>query len=199
MSAPIRFPLLAVALVAALVATPRAAHAQDNMLRGPHPFLRDNELSLHVLLAEGLADTPSGTKLAFDYGYKLSVPVWLNLQLNLQFGTCHTQPGTRVCGPDTGNLAETMAGVKWKWATGIPVVPYAKAGAGLVFAFPNAAKDAAGIAARAAGGASYFFFDWLGLGAEIGFSIGNVAYDPTFPGSHTYATFDFGGGIEFQF
>ena len=52
---------------------------------------------------------------------------------------------------------------------------------------------------RAVGGANYFFFDWLGLGGQVGYSLGNLDYDTTFTGSHTYAVFDFGGGVEFQF
>src|SRR5215475_11992564 len=78
-------------LVALLGATP--ARADDNLLRGPHPFLKDNELSAHLLLAEGLGDSWSGTKLGLDYGYRLSGPAWLNLQINIQKGTCTGAPG----------------------------------------------------------------------------------------------------------
>ncbi len=53
--------------------------------------------------------------------------------------------------------------------------------------------------ARAVGGANYFFFDWLGLGAQVGFSLGQPQLRRTFRGSHTYAVFDVGGGLEFQF
>src|SRR6202000_1962089 len=81
----------------------------------------------------------------------------------------------------------------------IPLVPYLRANAGLVFSFPNGADDAVGLAIRAAGGANYFFFDWLGLGIEVGVSLGPIDYDATFTGSHNYAVLDFGGGIEFQF
>ena len=60
-------------------------------------------------------------------------------------------------------------GVKWKFATPLPLVPYVKAAGGLVFAFPNGATNSAGLAIRAGGGANYFFFDWLGLGALEGY------------------------------
>ena len=190
---------LTVALATAWTLAPGVARAQDNMLRGPHPFLKDNELDAYVLLASGLSDTPSGTKLAINYDYKLALPLWLNLQLNLQFSGCHTTPGEMVCGPDNGNVFETLAGAAWKWALPIPVVPFARATGGLVFVFPDGAHDAVGVVVRGAAGASYFFFDWLGLGAEIGLSLGHVGYDATFPGSHTYGVFDFGGGIQFQF
>jgi hypothetical protein len=56
-----------------------------------------------------------------------------------------------------------------------------------------------GLAIRGAGGANYFFFDWLGLGLQVGFSAGRIDYDGTFHGSHTYSVVDFGGGVEFQF
>jgi hypothetical protein len=218
MSGAIRFPLARLALLAALFAAPAAARAQaqpqpqqpppqpqaqaqaqaqDNMLRGPHPFLKDNELSAHVLLALGAGDSPNGTKLAFDYGFKLARPAWLNLQLNFQRGTCHMAAGDPPCPPDTGSAFETLVGVKGKWPTAIPLVPFVKVGGGFVFVFPNNASAATGVAGRASGGANYFFFDWLGLGAEIGYSLGYHA--ATTPGQHAYAVLDFGGGIEFQF
>jgi hypothetical protein len=178
---------------------PTPARAQDNMLRGPHPFLKDNELDAYVLLASGFSDSPSGTKLALAYDYKIKIPMWLSLQLNLLLSTCHTTPGVMICGIDTGKAFETLAGVAWKWALPIPVVPFAKASGGLVYVFPNAANGAVGVTLRAAGGASYFFFDWLGLGVEVGISLGHVGYDSTFHGSHAYGDFDFGGGIQFQF
>src|SRR5262249_3739522 len=127
------------------------------------------------------------------------LPMWLSLQLNLQLSGCHTTPGVMVCGIDTGKAFETLAGAAWKWTLPIPIVPFARASGGLVFVFPNEANGAVGLMMRAAGGASYFFFDWLGLGLEAGFSLGRVAYDSTFPGSHAYGIFDFGGGIQFQF
>jgi hypothetical protein len=204
MSAARRLPLsrsalaCALATVAALAGARQAAGAEEQMLRGPHPFLKENELSAHVLLAAGLGDAPSGTKVAFDYGFKLTAPIWLDLQLNLQHGSCQSTAVTE-CGPGTGDAFETLAGVKLKWPTPIPVVPYGKVGGGLVFVFPNGAKNAMGVVARVAGGANYFFYDWLGLGAEVGFSLGRVAYDPTFPGGPAYAVIDFGGGIELQF
>jgi hypothetical protein len=52
---------------------------------------------------------------------------------------------------------------------------------------------------RAVGGANYFFFDWLGLGGQVGYSLGSLGYDSTFAGSHTYAVLDIGGGLVFQF
>jgi hypothetical protein len=196
MSTTRRFPQAigvgALGLLAALAARP--ALADDNMLRGPHPFLKDNELSAHVQLVAGGASTPGGTKIAADYGYRLRGPFWLNLQLNTQRAACHTPSGAPTCDQASGSIFETMAGIKVKFATPIPVVPYVKGDAGLAFAFPNGAGNGMGLAVRAGAGASYFFFDWLGLGAELGYSVGRLSTaDPS------YSELDVGGGIEFQF
>jgi hypothetical protein len=194
--------LLGVGCVVAALGAPRAARADENLLHGPHPFLKENDLSAHVLIADGLGDSMSGAKLALDYGYRLHgglVPFGLDLSINMQHATCVSRQPFGDCGPGTGTVFETLAGVRWKFATPIPLVPYAAAAGGLVFSFPNGADDAAGLMARAVGGANYFFFDWLGLGAQVGFSVGKLDYDSTFPGSHTYAVFDLGGGLEFQF
>ncbi len=201
MRVPERIPLLALSLAIA-AAVPTSARAQENLLHGPHPFLRDNQISVHVLVSEGLNDTLSGAKLGFDYGYKMTdsvaAPVWLDLQVNFSHGGCNSG-ASNGCGNDTGDVIETLAGARWTFATPIPLVPYLKGTAGLLFAFPNGATDSVGLGVRAAGGANYFFFDWLGLGAEVGFSLGRIDYDRTFVGSHNYAVLDFGGGLEFQF
>jgi hypothetical protein len=199
-------PLLLSALVlgaALLLPTAARAAAEENLLHGPHPFLKENELSVHVLIGEGQGDAISGAKLELEYGYRLTpgpAPFWLNLLISFEHSGCNESPGgSGDCPGVTGDIVETMAGAKWKLATPIPVVPFVKGNAGLVFAFPNGANNAMGVAIRAAGGANYFFFDWLGLGAEVGFSLGRIAYDSTFTGSHTYSIVDFGGGLEFQF
>src|SRR5262249_27440002 len=103
------------------------------------------------------------------------------------------------CGPDSGDLFETLAGARWMFATPIPLVPYVGANVGLAFAFPDGASAAAGVMIRAVGGANYFFFDWLGLGGQVGYSLGHLNYDSTFAGSHTYAVLDVGGGLIVQF
>src|SRR5262249_31608465 len=107
---------------------------QENLLRGPHPFLRDNELSAHVLLAAGAGDSWSGTKVGFDYGYRLSGPIWLDLQLNVLKGSCSLTPG--ACAR-SGSAWETLAGGKWKFTTESPFVPYVKAATGLIYLFPE--------------------------------------------------------------
>jgi hypothetical protein len=144
----------------------------------------------------------SGTKLAFDYNYKLTngwIPLWLDLGVNAELGACNQAPGAPSCGQNTGDVFETLAGVRWAFATPIPLVPFVGAAGGLAFAFPNGASAASGVMIRAVGGANYFFFDWLGLGGQVGYSLGHLGYDSTFMGSHTYAVLDLGGGLIFQF
>jgi hypothetical protein len=203
MSSRARFPRLpAIALTLVAFGAAPAARADDNLLEGPHPFLKDNELSAHILIASGIGDSMSGAKLALDYGYKLwggVIPMGLDLAINMQHGSCNQIGTNAVCRPDTGTVFETLAGVRWKFPTPIPLVPYGAVAGGFVFAFPNGVDAGAGLMARAVGGANYFFFDWLGLGAQVGFSLGHLNYDATFPGSHTYSVFDVGGGLEFQF
>ncbi len=191
-----------IAAVALALASSTPARADENLLHGPHPFLRDNELAVHILIASGSGDSMSGGKLAIDYGYKLTggwIPMWLGLALNVQRGACNQSPSLGDCGQDTGDMFETLAGVRWAFATPIPLVPYVGAAAGLAFAFPNGASAAAGPMVRGVGGADYFFFDWLGVGGQVGFSLGSLGYDNTFNGSHAYQVFDVGGGLVFQF
>jgi hypothetical protein len=195
------FPLMILSALAAIASAAGPARAEENLLRGPHPFRRENQISAHVLFANGMGDTMSGTKFAFDYNFKLTGmfnPLWLDLGVNAQLGGC-TAGAAAACPYDTGDVFETFGGVRWTFATPIPLVPYAGAAGGLVFAFPNSASAATGLMVRAVGGANYFVFDWLGAGAQIGYSLGTLPYDSTFGGSHTYALLDFGGGVVLQF
>ena len=97
----------------------------------------------------------SGAKLALDYGYKLTggaVPFWLNLLLNVQHGELRRRHGRRRRA--TARPApsfETLAGVKWKFATPIPLVPYVKAAGRARVSRSRTERDAArGLAWRAA-------------------------------------------------
>jgi hypothetical protein len=181
-------------LVAAVGLAPGRARADENVLRGPHPFLKDNELAAHVQIVAGLGGTPGGTKVAADYGYKLTGPAWLNLELNFQRAPCHSPSAASTCDEPSGSVFETLAGVKLKWATPIPLVPYVKGAVGLAYAFPNGAGNTLGFAARGGAGAAWFIFDWLGFGAEFGYSVGSMS-----TGTSSYSEIDFGGGLEFQF
>ena len=190
-------PLIATSLLLLLATLASApARADENLLHGPHPFLKENELSAHFLLAAGLGDSWSGTKIGLDYGYRLGGPSWLDLQLNLQKGSCALTSGSCA---RSGSAFETLAGGKWKYATESPLVPYAKVAAGLIYLFPEQARSAVGLALRTGGGVHYFFFDWLGFGVEANLSLGRGFFDSSYTAGHGYAILDIGGGIEFQF
>jgi hypothetical protein len=197
-----RAALTPLSALLAIAAGAGEARADENLLRGPHPFRRDNQISAHVLVASGRGDSMSGTKLAFDYNYKLTsgwVPLWLDFGLNVQHAACNSSPTTAPCTSNTGDVFETYGGVKWTFTTPLPLVPYLGALGGLAFAFPNGASAASGLMIRGVGGANYFFYDWLGLGGQVGYSLASLDYDRTFMGSHTYAVIDVGGGLIFQF
>ncbi len=166
----------------------------DQLLRGPHPFLKENELSLHGGYTAGVGDAFSGARATVDYGYRLAGSWWLDMQIAYQSGGCHTGPG---CGG--GNSADVMAGAKWKLRMDIPVVPYAKAAAGLLYAFPDRQPSAAGIAMRAGFGAKYFLYDWLGVGAELTMLLGHAGFAEGAGLSRTVQMFDCTMGVEVQF
>ena len=200
MSTASRIPLVC-CLTALVTALPAAARADDNLLRGPHPFLKENALGVFALVASGQGDSMGGGKVVFDYGYKLTngaMPAWLDLAIGIQHATCMSSAAAG-CSQQTGSTFETLTGVKWKFATPLPLVPFVGASAGFAFGFPNGASSGMGVMIRPVGGASYFLTDWLGLGLQVGYSLGRLSYDNTFTGSHTYAIFDVGGGVEFQF
>jgi hypothetical protein len=183
--------------MAALVARPRAAHATDLVLEGPHPFLRENALSVNYLLGTGLGRSFSGQGLGVNYGYMASGPLWLDLQLNYRGSTC--PPWRNACGPYTGNAFEILAGVAWRFRLDIPVVPFVRANAGLVFLYPDGSTSAVGLAARAGAGGKYFVYDWLGFGAEIALSVGHGFFVSQYAGSRVYAVIDMILGVEIQF
>jgi hypothetical protein len=204
MSSRFRFPvaLTAALAVTAMTVAAAPARAEENVLHGPHPFLRDNELAAHVLIAKGYGDTPGGAKLALDYGYKVvggSIPTWLALAVNIQRSDCTTAGPSPSCGPQGGSIFETLGGLRWQFATPIPLVPYIAGAVGVAFSFPEIGHAAAGFTGRVVGGANYFIFDWFALGGQVGVSLGHLNYDSTVPGSRTYSVLDLGGGAEFMF
>jgi hypothetical protein len=137
-SLPAAAAALAAAILVTLLLAAAPARADSNLLHGPFPFLKDNEVSAHYLLAAGAGDSWSGDKVGLDYGYRLGGPIWLNLELNLQTGHC------RFAGScaNSGDVYETLVGGKWMFRTALPIVPYAKAAAGLLYLFPDEATSA---------------------------------------------------------
>lgn len=178
----------------ALVAGATAARAEP-WLEGPHPFNRAHELALHGGVGFGLRDTFSGTRAQLDYGYKLRGSLWLNLEGGFLGGGCPIGD----CGAEAGDLWSVLAGAKWKWQTEIPLVPYAKLAAGMIGVLPDAGERRAGLGVRGAFGAKYFLYEWLGVGAEMGFLAGVTGTRQLATMDPAVTALDVGLGVEVQF
>jgi hypothetical protein len=197
MSTRNNFPWLPTLLATGLLLAPNAAvRADEIVLAGPHPSLKQNAVNLQFLFGDGVGDSFSGRGVGIGYGYMLQGPLWLDLQMNLRASACGPLGG---CGTNNGSDAELMAGVAWRFRTDIPVVPYVRGAAGLIYLYPDGAQNAMGLAVRAGIGARYYVFDWLGFGIEGALSLGHGYYAADYPGGHTYAVGDMCVGVEFQF
>jgi hypothetical protein len=156
---------LAVAFAAPTLAA-RDARAEEELLRGPHPFLKMDELRLHTGYSTGLGDNVRGLRVQADYSYRLGRITWFDVQMGYVSGSCRTKE--IACGDGTGSSVDVVAGAAWKFQTRIPLILHGRADAGPLFLFPDSARSSAGFIVRAAVGAHYFLFDWFGVGAELG-------------------------------
>jgi hypothetical protein len=172
------------------------ARAEDMILVGPHPFLKENAASVQFLLGTGLGDSFSGRGVGLGYGYMLNGPLWLDLQMNVRAAACSPYGACRALG---GSDVELLAGASWRMRTSVPLVPYLRGGAGLVYLYPRSSQSATGLAVRGGVGAKYYIFDWLGFGMEADLSLGHGAFAQDYAGSHTYSVFDIALGMEWQF
>jgi hypothetical protein len=159
--------LLGIVLLAAATSS---ARAEEDLLRGPHPFVKADELDLHAGYSGGLGDNVSGVRLQGDYTYRLGQVTWLDVQMGVVSGSCRTHE--IACSNGTGTSVDVVGGAAWKFQTRLPLVVHARAAGGPLFLFPDGARSSAGFLVRGAGGAHYFLYDWFGLGAEIGASWG---------------------------
>jgi hypothetical protein len=188
--------MAAAGLALVLTASASPASANELMLAGPHPMLKGNALSLQIVSGDGFGDSFSGRGFNAGYGYMLQGPLWLDLQMTWRASACSL---FRPCGSFTGATAELMTGVTWRFRTDIPVVPYVRGAAGLVFLYPDHFRNAMGIGIRAGGGLRYYLYDWLGFGVELGFSYGHASFAEGYTGPSTYRVGDLSAGVEYQF
>ena len=174
-----------------------AARAEEELLRGPHPFIKDNELGLHAGYSAGLGDNMRGLRVQGDYLNRLAQTAWLDIQMGIVSGSCHADQ--TVCASGGGNAVDILGGAAWKFQTNLPIVPYAKAAAGPIFLFPDGTRSAAGFLVRGGLGAHYFLYDWFGVGAEVTGSWGAAFFAADSHRTGSLGSVDMNLGVALQF
>jgi hypothetical protein len=172
-----------------------SARAEDELLRGPHPFLHDNELTLHAGYSAALGDGARGLHVQGDYTYRLGQLLWLDLQMALTNGSCNVNE--KACAKGSGSAIDIVGGVAWKFQTNVPVVPYVRLAGGPIFLFPDGTRSRFGLLGRGGIGAHYYFVDWFGLGVEFTGSGGFAFYGGS--SLRMLGSFDASVGAAFQF
>jgi hypothetical protein len=191
--------VVAVGLMVGPWSLPAGVAADEPFLRGPHPFRKDNALSLGA--GYGLASDFRGVSAAVGYGYQLAGSLWLDLRFDLLDAANELPRPSLPCEgcAEVATFADVLAGLRYKLQTDIPLVPYFGAVVGPVFLFNHGADGAVGVALRASAGAKYFLYEWLGLGLELGLMIGGALVDETAGLSGFVRMVDLGLGAEVQF
>jgi hypothetical protein len=169
-------------------------------LRGPHPFLQENVLTLTA--GYGFANQLSGVRGALGYGRDIAGSLWFDLRLDLIDNSDpapapQNPPCTNCAQVDT--LASVLGGLAYRLRADIPVIPYGSLTAGPVFMFNTGARGAIGFAVRASVGARYYLHEWIGLGVELGAVAGGAVVDQDAGLSENIAQFDLGLSAEYQF
>jgi len=199
---PLLAPLMG-SLLALATAAPAGAD-EAPFLRGPHPFLAENEVSLQT--GYGMANYFSGVRASAGYGFQAAGSLWLDLHVDL----VDAQRGPELVGPKCAMgsggpcaavdlYTDVLAGLKYKLRMNVPVIPYAGLVAGPIFLFNSGAEGAFGLAARASVGARYFLYDWLGFGLELGALFGGAWVAEGTGLESDLRILDLGLGAEVQF
>jgi len=218
-----RATTLALALLA-LAALSRPARAEIQV-KGPQVYPGKSEVSVHVGYQGGLVGwngggAPSGFRLLADYNFRFydfgGTTLWLNagaaLTVGGACGNIANAAGAYCGGLATGDSVEPMVGLKAKFRTPIPLVPYARLDAFFSYIFNRHCDDNGyGFGARAAGGAKYFLTRNVGIGIEAGVTLGPAIFPAGAPygnkcpiynyPAHTdfYGAIDILAGAEFAF
>jgi hypothetical protein len=182
-------------------ATPRRPTETAPILRGPHPFRSEN--ALNVTGGYGFANEFHGIRAGIGYGYELAGSLWFDLRIDVIDASSdippdRSLPACATCG-EVETFAAVLGGLAYRLRADIPVIPYAAVNAGPVFLFNRGTRGAVGMALRASAGARYYFYEWLGLGLELGTVLGGVVVDDASGLSANLVVFDMGLSGEFQF
>jgi predicted metal-binding protein len=209
--------LLVLSLCTLLASATARADIQKS---GPEEFPGKNEVSGHLGGQYGATSwcgvsggltcggTPGGFRLSVEYGRQLKDLLWFNVGVNLVVSSSCV--GADCPYTISGNTVEPNAGIKLKFKTQIPLVAFAKFDATLIGIWGRYCNDSGiAIAARAAGGANYFILKNLGVGLELGTTLGpaflhGATGTDCFQGTYSshvefYAAIDFNVGVEFIF
>jgi hypothetical protein len=181
------------------ISRPAAAAPDEPFLRGPHPFHKENALT--VAGGYGVGRGFHGVQASVDYGYELAGSLWFDLRLDLLDAGGDlpaTSPPCPSCA-QVDSFVDLMAGLRYKLQTDIPLVPYGSAVLGPVFLFHRGASGGVGLALRASLGARYFLYDWLGLGLELGLTLGGAIVEEATGLNSGLRLVDLGLGAEVQF
>jgi hypothetical protein len=154
--------LLANALPLPVHADSTPAPQTEEILRGPHPFIKENEVAFHVGYSAGLGEAPSGVRVQGDYLSRLGRVPWLDIQMGILVGSCRAYEAS--CKRD--RAADILGGIAWRFQSTLPIVPYLKSSTGPVFLLSRDGS-AFGWVVRGGAGAHYYPYDWFGLGVEL--------------------------------
>jgi hypothetical protein len=188
----------AVVALAAIATTARAS--AEELLRGPHPFRKDNELN--VLGGYGTGNGFGGLRAGVGYGYQAAGSVWVDLRVDMvdAKGESSREPldCTAPCAA-VSKYTAVMAGVKYKLRTNLPIIPYAGVAAGPMYLFNRGAGASFGLGAHGSAGARYFLYDWLGFGLELGATVGGASVPHVAGLESGLRILDIAAGAEVQF
>lgn len=183
---------------AAWPADARAADAPDQgLLRGPHPFLKENALVIAGGYSAATGGMMGGFKVKGAYEYELVGSLWLNLQINFVNGS--DQPLDRRPCASCGSAADAMAGLSYRLRMDVPIILAGTLAGGFLFVFPDQFTSAMGLGVRPSISARYYLYDWFGMGVELGGLLGFASHDAASGLSRGLASLEALVGVEIQF
>jgi hypothetical protein len=188
---------LALGLGAVVVARSNPARAED-LLRGPHPFLAENEVTLDGGLQ--LANVYGGLSGALGYGFQAAGPIWFELRLAVrdgELGPDALETRQKCACPQITSGADVQAGLGYRLRLNVPVVVAGRVLGGPTYTFRDGGSDGAGVALRGALGGRYYLYDWLGFGGELGLQVGTTGLPSEAPGMARILELTVGAAVQF--